>query len=248
LVLPGLVLIAACCSSAWAASSYVPDSDTSTRLSDYLHSHRLPLVGAQVLNSSSGRSVLLFGYTATDFGKSDAETKTRRFLRDSDVVINNHIRVDPELAAMRSSAPPQPPPESSQQQQPPPPDQLGDIDSYKNQQQDNSQQQYMNQQAQQYMNQGTGPLGVPSSALSILIPLLGMGMGGGIGIGGGGTSFGMGGMGVSPGFGGGNGFGGGYGSPYGGGYGSPYGGANPYGPSPYGPSPYGAPGAGSTYP
>jgi hypothetical protein len=237
-VLPGLLLIAISCSSAWAASSLVPDSDTSTRLTDYLHSHRLPLVGAQVLNSSNGRSVLLYGYTATDFGKHDAETKTRRFLQDSDVVINNHIRVQPELSSMRSSAPASAPAASSAE--PPPPDQLGDINSYNNQQQDNAQQQYMNQQAQQYMNQGAGPGGIPGSALNILIPLLGMGMG--IGVGGGGTSFGMGG---SPGFGAGF---GGYGSPFGGGYGSPYGGANPYGPNPYGTSPYGAPSGGSPYP
>jgi hypothetical protein len=241
LIVPGLVLIA--CSSAWAASSYITDSDTSTRLTDYLHSHRLPLVGAQVLNSNAGRSVMLYGYTATEFGKNDAETKTRRFLRDSEVIINNHIRVQPELASM-PQAPPSaaPPPNSSAGA--PPPDQLGDIDSYKNQQQDNTQQQYMNQQAQQYMNQGTGLGGMPNSALSILIPLMGMGMG----IGGGGATFGFGGG--SPGFGGGFGNsygGGGFGSPYGGGYGSPYGGANPYGPSPYGASPYG-PGPGNPYP
>ena len=86
------------------AETPVPDSDQSTRLTDYLHSHRLPLVGAQVLDSASGRSVMLYGYTATDFGKSDAETKTRRYLNDNNVVINNHIRVMPELASMKPAA------------------------------------------------------------------------------------------------------------------------------------------------
>jgi hypothetical protein len=229
--------------SAARAQTPVPDTDQSTRLTDYLHAHRLPLVGAQVLNSGSGRSVLLYGYTATDFGKGDAEAKARRFLKDSDVVISNHIRVRPELASMRSprsSSPSASSPSasapyadtgaqaSSPEQAPPP-----DVEAYKNQQQQDSQQQYINQQTQQYMNQGNSA----SSMTSALIPLLGLGLA--IGLGGGSSGFGMG---VSPGFGsfGGNPFGGSqYGSPYGGQYGNPYGGA-PYG-YPSGPSPYGGP-------
>lgn len=220
------------------AQSALPDTDESTRLTDYLHSHRLPLVGAQVLDSrSGGRTVVLYGYTATDFGRNDAETKTRRFLKDADIIINNHIRVEPDLASMKSSAPSAPPAAAAEA---PPPDEMGDIQNYQNQQQNDAQQQYMNQQTQQYMNQGNSPAGLAGA----LIPLLGMGLA--IGLGGGGTGFGMG---VSPGFGG-SPFGSsnpfGSPSPYGGGYGSPYGGSGygaPYGGAPYGGNPYGG-----TYP
>jgi len=226
-----------------AAQSAAPDSDQSARLTDYLHAHRLPLVGAQVLSSSTGRSVMLFGYTATEFGKGDAEVKTRRFLKDSEVVISNHIRVRPELASMKSA------PGSAAYGQAGPsgagPSGEGgggeavspDVDAYKNQQQQDAQQAYINQQTQQYMNQGGGASG---NMVNALIPLLGMGLAIGLG---GGSGFGMG---VQPGyggFGGGSSFGGGtYGSPFGGG--SPYGGS-PYG-YPYGPSPYG--GAPNPYP
>jgi len=214
------------------AETPVPDTDQSARLTDYLHAHRLPLVGAQVLSSGTGRSVLLYGYTATDFGRGDAEAKARRFLKDSGVVISNHIRVRPELSSMRSSpplasSPSAPPPYADTGAQAPPPAEAPppDVEAYKNQQQQDSQQQYINQQAQQYMNQGNSA----SSLTSALIPLLGMGLA--IGLGGGSSGFGMG---VSPGFGG---LGG---SPFGGSqYGSPYGGG-PYG-YPSGPSPYGGP-------
>ncbi len=192
------------------AETPIADSEQSARLTDYLHAHRLPLVGAQVLNSQSGPSVMLYGYTATDFGKRDAETKTRRFLKDSDIAISNHIRVRPELLSMkapsRSSA-------AAGIEAPPP-----DVSAYENQQQE-AQQQYLNQQAQAYMNQGNSAAGLAGA----LIPLLGLGLA--IGLGGSGSGFGMG---VSPGFG----YGGSYGSPYGI---NPYG--NPYGPNPYG-SPY----------
>jgi hypothetical protein len=234
------------------AQSTQSDTDSSTRLTDYLHAHRLPLVGAQVLNSTGGRSVLLYGYTATEFGKTDAETKARRFLQDSNVAISNHIHVRPELSSMRSYAPSGSPSYSgsppasgsysgSGAAQSPGEAQSPDVDAYKNQ--NPAEQQYVNQQAQQYMNQGQGnsPL---AGNLGSLIPLLG-----GLAIGiGGGSGFGMG---VSPGFGGlgggtsfGSPFGGG--SPYGGyGGGSPYGsyggGPSPYGGYPSGPSPYGAP-------
>ncbi len=212
------------------AETPVPDTEQSARLTDYLHAHRLPLVGAQVLSSGTGRSVLLYGYTATDFGKGDAEVKARQFLKDSDFVISNHIRVRPELSSMRSpsrsasSSSAFPPGADTGVQAPSPEAAPPDVEAYKNRQQD-TQQQYINQQTQQYMNQGNSA----SSLTSALIPLLGMGLA--IGLGGGSSGFGMG---VSPGFGS---FGG---SPFGGSqYGSPYGGG-PYG-YPSGPSPYGGP-------
>jgi hypothetical protein len=240
-------LLAKACLLAWliVAVAWIPaaraqspqsDADQSTRLTDYLHAHRLPLVGAQVYNSTGGRSVMLYGYTATDFGKTDAETKTRRFLQDSAVAISNHIHVRPELSSMRSYAPSGSPSYSGSGQYSGSGSNSGsgeasspDVDAYKNQ--NTAQQQYINQQAQQYMNQGTSPL---AGNLGSLLPLLG-----GLAIGiGGGSGFGMG---MSPGFGG---FGGGgySGSPFGFGGGTPYGsyggGPSPYGGYPSGPNPY----------
>jgi len=228
------------------AGNPAPDSDQSARLTDFLHSHHLPLVGAQVLNSpGGGQSVLLYGYTATELGKSNAEKRTRLFLKDSEVPITNRIRVRPELASMHSPSAAPPPASAAPPAAagiPPESGEMGGVDSYQNQQANDAQQQYanqqaqqyQNQQAQQYMNQQNSAAGLAST----LLPLIGMGLA--IGLGGGGSGFGMG---VQPGFGSSNPYGG-YGNPYGGGYGGP---GNPYG-NPYAPSPYGAPGGGSPYP
>src|SRR5579863_6851032 len=77
----------------------VIDSPQSQGLSDYLKRHQLPLVGAQVVTSpSGGRQVILFGFVASDFGKSDAEEKTRHYLKDQSVVVDNRIKISPALA------------------------------------------------------------------------------------------------------------------------------------------------------
>lgn len=71
----------------------------SQQLTDYLKNNRLPLVGAQVLQSPDGqRQVILFGYTATGYGKQDAENKVHSYLKDSTIGINNRITIQPELA------------------------------------------------------------------------------------------------------------------------------------------------------
>jgi hypothetical protein len=72
-------------------------------LSDYLHANRLPLVEARtIVNASGERSVLLYGYVATDFGKRGAEDQARNFMDDPDVTITNGIVVRPELLTMRT--------------------------------------------------------------------------------------------------------------------------------------------------
>ena len=49
-----------------------------------LKHHSLPLVGAQVVTSTSGgKQVILFGFVASDFGKTDAEQKARHYLEGS---------------------------------------------------------------------------------------------------------------------------------------------------------------------
>lgn len=86
---------------------YTADSAESKALTSYLTQHKLPLVGAQVLNGPDGeRAVVLYGFVGSDFGKSDAVAKARRYLGDSSIAVENRINVRPELlAANRSSNP-----------------------------------------------------------------------------------------------------------------------------------------------
>src|SRR5216683_3413178 len=82
------------------ARSYRADQGESQALTHYLKAHRLPLVGAQVLDGSGGkRAVVLYGFVGTDFGKSDAAAKSRRFLAGQSVLVVNRIKVRPELLA-----------------------------------------------------------------------------------------------------------------------------------------------------
>ena len=87
--------------SAPDSSGYAKDDERSEALTSYLKSHRLPLVGAQVLNdSASGQHiVVLYGFVATDFGKTDATAKARAFLNDPSAVVENRVMVDPEIAS-----------------------------------------------------------------------------------------------------------------------------------------------------
>src|SRR5882757_1479139 len=87
------------------------DSSQSQGLSDYLKHHSLPLVGAQVVTSpSGGRQAILFGFVATDYGKSDAEAKARTYLKDSTLVVDNRIKISPELANQKGGSTPNPAP------------------------------------------------------------------------------------------------------------------------------------------
>src|SRR5260370_34127817 len=80
------------------------DSPQSQDLSDYLKHHQLPLVGAQVVTSpSGGRQVILFGFVASDFGKTDAEQKARHYLKDQTAVVDNRIKISPKLAGAKGS-------------------------------------------------------------------------------------------------------------------------------------------------
>jgi hypothetical protein len=192
------------------ASAENPTSDPgqSTALTDFLKHNRLPLVSAQVLRSSAGeRRVVLSGYTATETGKSNAEKRTRRFLKDPNIAITNHIKVRPELASMRSPSPSSPSTGTSAEL--PNSRGLGSIENYQNQQAD-AQQRYVNQQYLQYMNQQN----TTSSLMNALIPMIALGLA--LGLSGSGVA-------VSPGF----------GYPYGA-YRGPYGYPNPYRANPYG--------------
>jgi hypothetical protein len=174
------------------------DKSQSSALTDYLKSHRLPLVGARVLVSPSGqRQVMLYGFVASEYGKDDAEAKARKYLNEPAIGVDNQIKVQPQLAKTT--------PNSSSAYTADP--SMGGVQAYENQQ---SQDAYQQSQINQYQAQTQGP-----SVLTTLIPLLGF-FGGSFGSGGFGGSVG--------GFGGGFGSYGGSpygGSPYGGGYGYP---------------------------
>ena len=88
-------------------TGYVGDPDASKALTDYLKHQRLPLVGAQVLrNPNDGnRSIVLYGFVGSDFGRSDAERKTDDFINDPSVEVDNRIRVNPDLLAAGASSP-----------------------------------------------------------------------------------------------------------------------------------------------
>ena len=180
------------------------DNSQSSALTNYLHTHQLPLVGARVLASNGGpRQAVLYGYVATPFGKADALDKTRQWLNDSGAQVDNRIKIEPDLAGPAEN--PNVPPTADNLDPDNP-----DIQKYEAEQ---NRQQALQQQ--QYMNQGS-PVG-GGSGLSLFMPLL---MGGGSGLG-----FGFGGGGL------GGGFGSSFGSPMGSPFSSPYG--SPYGSSPY---------------
>jgi hypothetical protein len=89
-----------------SAASSAPDS-TADALSSYLHDHRLPLVEARLMTDALGfRTLVLYGFVATDFGRSDAEAQSRRFLKDAEIMIDNRIKVRPELLHPETASPP----------------------------------------------------------------------------------------------------------------------------------------------
>jgi hypothetical protein len=100
-----LLLSLLCLSGIAMAQSGSIDSAASDRLTKYLHKNRLPMVGAQVSNTSSGRQLMLFGYVATDFGKADAVGKSTRFLHEPNIRVINNIQVDPQVRHLKKHAP-----------------------------------------------------------------------------------------------------------------------------------------------
>lgn len=111
-------------------------------LTDYLKSHRLPLVGAKVVDSGTGRQVILYGFVATPRGKDNAEKKVRRIINDPSVAIENRIIVKPELLTMNA------PEGSSESQGGADNDILSQVASHQSYSADDQIQQYQQQQQQ----------------------------------------------------------------------------------------------------
>ncbi len=202
-------------SSAGTVAGGTIDSPQSQGLSDYLKHHSLPLVGAQVVTSpSGGKQVILFGFVASDFGKTDAEQKARHYLKDSSLVVDNRIKISPELAGSAGTSGSTSKGAASGYAMPSsgtdPYAASGSIQDYQNNMPPDAQAYAaQGQQLQQYQQYNSAP----PSMLTTIIPLL---LGGGMTIGGGSGGFG-GGYGGGGGFGG---FGSGYAPSYGG-YGYP---------------------------
>ncbi len=195
------------------------DLQLGEQLTDYLHAHRLPLVGAQAYTDASGsRQVVLYGYVATSFGQNDAADKTRSLIGDPNIAIANRIKIDPSLM-VANGAPAQPSDnagaDTSGAQIPSPPP-MGSAQAY--QSQGGGYPGYGGGQASSYQQQQQQQN--PQDWMTKLLPML---MGGG-GFSSGGGMGGFGGMGFPNSF----------------GSTSPYGSANPYPTAPY-PGGYPAP-------
>ena len=189
-------------SSAGTVVGGVIDSPQSQGLTDYLRHHSLPLVGAQVVTSSSGgKQVILFGFVASDFGKTDAEQKARRYLKDPSLVVDNRIKISPELAGSSgnsgSTVNGVPSPNAMPSDGSDPYSASGSIQDYQNNEPPGAQAYQAQGQYQQYQQYNSAP---PSMFTMILPMLLG---GGGMPMGSGGYGGGMGGFssGYAPGYG-----------------------------------------------
>ena len=177
------------------------DSPQSQGLSDYLKHHSLPLVGGQVVTSpSGGKQVILFGFVASDFGKTDAEQKARHYMKDPTLVVDNRIKISPELAGAHGSSGSTvngvPSANAMPSDGSDPYANSGSIQDYENNMPPDAQayaaQGQQVQQYQQYNSQ-------PPSMLTTLLPLL---LGGGMTVGSGGYGGGFGGFssGYAPGY------------------------------------------------
>jgi len=154
---------------------YNADQGESQALSQYLKAHRLPLVGAQVLDGPGGkRAVVLYGFVGTDFGKSDATAKAQRFLADPSVFVDNRINIRPELLASGGASPPR---SSSPEVE----SEAGNssypgADSYVQEQNQNH-----NQALQQYQQQQQGTAMSTAVPLVIMLAIVGMSLASGSG-------------------------------------------------------------------
>ncbi len=78
-----------------------PAQELSRKLTEQLHDDRMPYVNAQVSIDRTGnpKSIVLTGQVETEAGKLDAENKARGFFKDSTVVMENRIGINPDLTS-----------------------------------------------------------------------------------------------------------------------------------------------------
>jgi hypothetical protein len=75
----------------------------SQALTSYLQTHRLPLVGVNVVEQDGHPNAILYGFVATPLGKQNAADIVRRAFRGAPVTIQNRILVRPELLAANAN-------------------------------------------------------------------------------------------------------------------------------------------------
>ncbi len=88
------------------AQNYVIDQGTSDALTRYLRMNELPMVTAEFSTSPGGaKQLILTGFVATQFGRTDAERIATGYLNDPSVNMVDQILLDPHVEDLRSSAP-----------------------------------------------------------------------------------------------------------------------------------------------
>ena len=98
--------------AASSAQTYKVRAADSQSLTAYLQRHRLPLVGAKVLSDGAGhRRIVLFGFVATETGKTEAGHKAMAFFKNRRrparpaPLLENRIEVRSELTRMSNPVP-----------------------------------------------------------------------------------------------------------------------------------------------
>ena len=98
-----IVLAIAATPAVVRGQDFTLDNTASEALTNYLRQNRLPLVGAQIGKASTGaRRLVLYGYVATQTGKSDAESKAIAYLGAPRPDVVDRIVIQPEIANMKS--------------------------------------------------------------------------------------------------------------------------------------------------
>ena len=77
------------------------DRELSRKITRQLHRDRLPYVNAQVLIDHAGKpkSIVLTGQVETESGKHEAEDTARSFFKGATVVIEDRIKINPDLTS-----------------------------------------------------------------------------------------------------------------------------------------------------
>ncbi len=84
------------------AQNYVIDQGTSDALTRYLRMNELPMVTAQFSTSPGGsKQLILTGFVATQFGRTDAERIATAYLNDPSVNMVDQILLDPHVEDLR---------------------------------------------------------------------------------------------------------------------------------------------------
>ena len=87
------------------AQNYVIDQGTSDAITKYLHMNELPMVTAQFSTSPGGsKQLILSGFVATQFGRTDAERIATAYLNDPNVNMVDQILLDPHVEDLRPPA------------------------------------------------------------------------------------------------------------------------------------------------